>query len=542
MKPNRRRRERPQGSPAPGPKPHAARGKPPGRARPRPDREIPVVKEHPQYGTQIPPEELEAMRQVSEERARERKNRPMGGRPTGAPPRAGSRFAPRDPGARPPRAPGPTRHGGHGGPPIHGGPVGRGGHAGPRGPHVRGGHAPRPGYDRPDRHGRPERPGHERHDRPVRPDRHAGPAGAPARPERRPLRPYRTGVQSAGEGPPRPSPAPEDPPLTRLVSILNGYQESAPLIAAHALGIFPEIQKKPQVAADVARHCDCDPRGTEVLLDALVAIGILHRHGATYVLPREIAPYVVPGHAGDATGMLEWAADMYGMWGDLARAVREGSPRIRLTSDALIEGDPARVRRYIRAVHTVSREAASRVAELAPLRSGLSLLDVGGGSGVFAAEYSRRTPGLRATLFDLPPTLDAAREILETEGYEAIPEFFPGDYRSDPFPGTYDVILLSNVLQTESEENAVNLIRKSWEAMPPGGTLLVHGMMPDAGSPITPASALFSLRMYLLFDGGRGWSAEQVSEWLARERFGVRAIRALGPPFHSKLIVASRIE
>jgi SAM-dependent methyltransferase len=337
-------------------------------------------------------------------------------------------------------------------------------------------------------------------------------------------------------------PAPEDPPLTRFVSVLNGYQEAAPLIAAHALGIFPEIQKQPQVAADVARHCGSDPRGTEVLLDALVALGLLHRHGATYVLPREIAPYVVPGHAGDATGMIEWAADMYAMWGDLARAVREGSPRVRLTSDALKEGDPARVRRYIRAVHTVSREAAPRLAALAPLLPGSSLLDVGGGSGVFAAEYAQRTPDLRATIFDLPPTLDAAREILETEGYEAMPEFHPGDYRSDPFPGTFDAILLSNVLQTESEENASNLLRKSWESLRPGGTLLVHGMMPEASGSITPAAALFSLRMYLLFDGGRGWSAEQVSEWLARERFGVRAIRALGSPFHSKLIIASRME
>jgi SAM-dependent methyltransferase len=327
-----------------------------------------------------------------------------------------------------------------------------------------------------------------------------------------------------------------------VVSVLNGYQETAPIIAAHQLGIFPEIQKRPQVAADVARHCGCDPRGTELLLDALVALGLLHRHGATYVLPREIAPYVVPGHAGDGTGMLEWAAEMYGMCGDMARAVREGSPRIRLTSDALIEGDPARVRRYIRAVHTVSREAAGRVTELMPLTAGSSLLDVGGGSGVFSAEYARRTPGLRATLFDLPPTLDAAREILQAEGYETTPEFYPGDYRSDPFPGTFDTILLSNVLQTESEENATNLLKKSWAALRPGGTLLVHGMMPEAEGPVTPASALFSLRMYLLFDSGRGWSADQVTDWLAREQFGVRAIRSLGSPFHSKLIVASRIE
>lgn len=356
------------------------------------------------------------------------------------------------------------------------------------------------------------------------------------------MKPYRTGVQSAGEGPPRPVPAPEEPPLAKLRSLLMGYQQSAVLIAAQALGVFPEIHKRPQVAGDVARHCDADPRGTELLLEALVALGVLHRHGATYVLPREWAPYLVPGHGGSGTGMIEAAPELYEAWGELARAVREGTPRLRLSTDALLESDPARVRRYIRGVHTVSREAAGRLTELAPLLPGSTLLDVGGGSGIFAAEYARRTPDLKATLFDLPPTIEVAREILGEEGDEGAIAFCPGDYRSDPFPGPVDTILLSNVLQTESEEQAGEILRKAWEAIRPGGTLLVHGIMPEPGKPLSPQEALFAVRMFLVFDGGRAWGAEQVADWLARERFAVRATRPLGSPFQSKLIVASRLE
>ena len=337
-------------------------------------------------------------------------------------------------------------------------------------------------------------------------------------------------------------PQPEDAPLTRIRSILGAYQATAAVLAAHSLGLFAEIHRRPQSLEDASKHCGVEPRGMSALLEALVGLGVLHRHGPTYVLPRDLAPYLVPGADGDATGMLEMTADLAHAWLDLARGMREGTPRYRLTSEAILAGDPERVRRYIRAVHTGSREAAKRLTELAPLLPGSSLLDVAGGSGIYAAEYARRTPDLKAHLFDLPPTLEVARDILHAEGLEDLIEYAPGDYRHDPFPGPVDTILLSNVFQTESEEHAHVILRKAHEALRPGGTLLVHGVMGDPNGPASPRVALFSLLMYVLFDHGRAYSAEQISEWLAQERFGVRAVRPLGPPFETKLIVASRLE
>jgi ubiquinone/menaquinone biosynthesis C-methylase UbiE len=337
-------------------------------------------------------------------------------------------------------------------------------------------------------------------------------------------------------------PLPEEPALGRLRGLLSGYQVTAAIQAAYANGIFAELHRHPQGAQDLARACATDLRGTEILLDALVALGVLHRHGPTYVVPKDIASYLVPGADGDATGLIEMVPDMMHAWTDLARGLKDGTPRYRLTSEALLTGDQERVRRYIRAVHTVSREAARRVAEMSPLLPGSSLLDVGGGSGIFAAEFARRTPDLKAYLFDLPPTLDVARTILRNEGLEDAVEFSPGDYRHDPFPGPVDAILISNVFQTESEENALTILRKAHEALRPGGTLLIHGTMSESTGPVPPPVALFSLQMYVVFDHGRAWSAEKILEWLAREHFGARFVRPLGPPFHTKLIVATRLE
>src|SRR5205823_12260869 len=149
-------------------------------------------------------------------------------------------------------------------------------------------------------------------------------------------RPNRVGVQSAGEGPPRPAAAIEEAPIRRFRNVLEAYRQSATLLAAHELGLFPIIHQKPQTAEDVARRCGASPRGMERLLNALVGLGLLHKHGASYVLPRELAPYLVPGVEGDATGMLDAAGELYGSWRDLARGVREVVPLHRLSSDALL--------------------------------------------------------------------------------------------------------------------------------------------------------------------------------------------------------------
>lgn len=396
----------------------------------------------------------------------------------------------------------------------------------------------RPTYDR-ERGPRPDRAERPRFDRPDRP-RFERP-GRPAKPGR-PDRADRAGSTSAGLGPPRPVPAPEQPPLGRIRTLLFSYQMTAAILAAYSLGIFRELQIRPQSAADLARACACDPRGIEALLEAVASVGALQKHGPTYVLPRDLAPYLVPGFDGDATGQIDMALDLYPAFGDLARAVRDGTPRYPLTGDEILHGDPNRVSRYIRAVHTGSREAAVRIVQMAPLLPGSSLLDVAGGSGIFAATYARNTPDLKAHLFDLGPTLDVARDVLRAEGLDNSVTFHTGDYRHDPFPGPVDTVLLSNVLQTESEEHALGILRRAWAALRPGGTLLVHGVMPHAGAAPEPPTAFFSLLMVMLFGHGRAWSEEQVCEWLAGEHFGVRFVRPIGEPFHTKLILATRAE
>ncbi|HEU4941568.1 MAG TPA: hypothetical protein VFT97_08125, partial [Candidatus Eisenbacteria bacterium] len=83
---------------------------------------------------------------------------------------------------------------------------------------------------------------------------------------------------------------------------------------------------------------------------------------------------------------------------------------------------------------------------------------------------------------------------------------------------------------------------KAREALKPGGTLLIHGLMPDGSGGPASGSAMASIVMLMYFDQGKAWSLERVSEWLVQEGFGVRSSRPLGPPFQTRLLTATRLE
>jgi hypothetical protein len=66
--------------------------------------------------------------------------------------------------------------------------------------------------------------------------------------------------------------------------------------------------------------------------------------------------------------------------------------------------------------------------------------------------------------------------------------------------------------------------------------------MPEGTTAQSTAAAMAPLLFFMLFDGGRAYSLERVSEWLVQEGFGVRSSRPLGPPFHTRLLIATRLE
>lgn len=67
------------------------------------------------------------------------------------------------------------------------------------------------------------------------------------------------------------------------------------------------------------------------------------------------------------------------------------------------------------------------------------LLDIAGGSGIYACSLAAHFPGLRATVLEKPPVDRIARRAVESHGFADRVDVIARDMLQDPLPGGYDV-------------------------------------------------------------------------------------------------------
>jgi len=122
------------------------------------------------------------------------------------------------------------------------------------------------------------------------------------------------------------------------------------------------------------------------------------------------------------------------------------------------------------------------------------LLDIAGGSGIYACTLTARHPHLRATVFERPPVDRIARTLIAERGCAGAVDVAAGDMFSDSLPGGHDLHLYSNVLHDWDIPKVRRLLAASFAALPPGGMLIVHdahlNAAKDGPLPVAEYSAL----------------------------------------------------
>ena len=104
-----------------------------------------------------------------------------------------------------------------------------------------------------------------------------------------------------------------------------------------------------------------------------------------------------------------------------------------------------------------------------------ALLDIAGGSGVYACAFVAHHPHLRATVLEKPPVDAVARRAIAERGFADRVDVVAGDMlRGAAARRGYDVHLISNVLHDWDVPRCGALLARSFAALAPGGLLIVH--------------------------------------------------------------------
>jgi len=296
--------------------------------------------------------------------------------------------------------------------------------------------------------------------------------------------------------------------------IAGGYRDAQILFTASRLDLFSTLGTEALDSRTISERLNLDHRGTRILLDALVGLGILERKGTAYRNTPVALDCLRPDGARSKFAQMHHGARLYERWSGLIDSVRSGSP---VPDDRIDERLSGGKEAFAKAMADSARQSSRLAAEKLDLSSGGRLLDVGGGPGAFAIAFAGRNPGLSVTILDDPETLEVAKANIREAGLEDRISTMPGDAFESDFGGPYDFVFISNVLHIYSEERNRELIAKSAQALRPGGTLILKDFFLETGGSDGKSgplwSLLFAANMLVGTEGGDCYTIEEASGW-----------------------------
>lgn len=336
-------------------------------------------------------------------------------------------------------------------------------------------------------------------------------------------------VPSAGPLGQLPSPA-------HLQRVALAHRSSMVLFAASELDVFTAIDQGHTTAEALATACGARQEPLRLLLESCVADGLLEKVDGQFRNTPATHAFLVRGQPAYAAHGLKYAQDLYPAWEGLAGLVRTGRPSI--VPESILGDDKEKTRAFIYAMHERARGMGSVLPHGADFAGRRRLLDVGGGPVTYSIALVQQVPGLSSTVLDLPGVLEVTREIVENNGCSDRVSLLPGNYLTTAFGSGYDAALLSGMMHREHEDGCRLLLRKTFEALDPGGLIVVSDVFFDNDEKNSPPFALsFALNMMLTSDDGSAHAKTEMARWMGETGFVKVDVRPLPPPNPHTLIV-----
>jgi len=296
-----------------------------------------------------------------------------------------------------------------------------------------------------------------------------------------------------------------------LLQLSGAYWGACALHAAVKLDIFSPLAEKAFGCTELAGRLNLSERGLGMLLDAMVALGLLEKKADRFNCSEFAVEWLSAGSPHNLRHIILHHHHLVPGWARLDEAVREGeSVRSRVAHD----GEEQEREDFLLGMFNLANLSAPKVASVLDFSKARRLLDVGGGPGTWAIHFCKQNPQLQAVIYDLPTTRPYAENAVKHFGLSERILFSGGDFQQDALPAGFDVAWLSHVLHAESPEGCLRLLKKVVASLESGGQLLVQEFILDEQrtSPLFPA--LFSLNMLLGTSSGQAYSEEDLARMM----------------------------
>lgn len=315
-------------------------------------------------------------------------------------------------------------------------------------------------------------------------------------------------------------PATDPTELLRLAESMHAIEVLA--AAVGWLDLFEWLAGHPACLPAIAERFSLAQRPAQVVLTLLRSLHLLDRdQDGVYSLAPLAREYLLadsPWYLGPVFAALKDRPACK----DMLEVLRTGRPASFGAADsgdwASGMADERFAEFFLSSVDSRNAYLARAVADELDITGHRRLLDIGGGSGIYSCALVARNAGLTATVLDQPPVDAVAERAIARRGLAGRVDVRAGDMLVDPLPAGYDLHLLSNVVHDWEPEQVARLLHGSFQALAPGGRIVVHDALLDADGAGPLAVAEYSV-LLMTFTAGRCYSVAELRDLLTGAGF-----------------------
>jgi hypothetical protein len=308
-----------------------------------------------------------------------------------------------------------------------------------------------------------------------------------------------------------------------IVLLGLAFRGAKVLLSAAELDVFTVLAQGPLDLETLRERVGIDRRGARDFLDALVALRMLERHeDGRYGNTPESDRYLDRRKPAYIGGMLERLnAREYGIWASMTAALRTGEPqtgKVAAGGYAALYADPGLLETFVKGMAGGSVSAARSLAAKFPWDQYGTVIDIGAGQGCVPAHVALAHPHITGGGFDLPPVKPFFDSYVGGLNLSNRLQFYVGDFFKDPLPSA-EVLVMGRILHNWNLPTKKVLLGKAYEALPPGGALIVFEGLIDDERRSNAQGLLDSLNMLIVTVGGFDYTGADCMGWMREAGF-----------------------
>ncbi len=302
------------------------------------------------------------------------------------------------------------------------------------------------------------------------------------------------------------------------------------LKSAVNLGVFDAIASGKHRLTDIAETTESAERSLAYLLNALSALGFLHKPDAHHWQLNELSEsFLVRGkhsYLGDFTQQIDM---LWQPWSQTEQVVRTGNPVFSDTTMASMADYFKNMVAHLFPLTFGTACIAAQKLGLGQTRQGLKVLDIAAGAGPWGLGFTQADPTLHVTAFDFEQVLEVTKQHVERFGKSSQFAFKAGNILEfEPQP-EYDLTVVGHLYHGFDQTTCQQLSHILAKTLKPGGQLVIADFFPDENRALAIEPLLFAMNMLVQSPGGNAYTLSEYQSWLSQSGFKEIEMVSLAP-------------